>query len=169
MPRLAAAPSHLAHPRRRVALVARSLLDRTQVKRLSQGRLDFDALPRRDARSLAHALGFRLPSEAELEWLARDGGSTRFTLDAATTVGPSRFGVEMLFHGQWAEDDWHSSYEGATGVSAPWLDGEPCGVCRGGYLPQSAGERLFMLAGVRGHGKHVPSFVGVRLAAALVG
>jgi formylglycine-generating enzyme required for sulfatase activity len=149
-------------------LCARSLLDRPKVKELSHGRLDFDALPRAEARSLAHSLGLRLPAEAELEWLMRDGGRTSFTLDAARGEKRSRFGVDKLFSGQWAEDDWHPNYDGAPAVSALWLDGDPNGVYRGGKVPeemQSREELLFLLAGVRGYGKRQPSFVGVRLAA----
>ena len=152
-------------------LCARRLLDVDQISHASHGRLRIDAVQREDARCLAREFGLRLPTESELEWLARDGGATRFILDAAARAGhASRFGVEQLFCGEWAEDDWHSTYDGAPNVSVPWGNGDPCGVFRAGYPPaqmQSGEEMLFALAAVRGKGTHQPTFVGMRLVADL--
>jgi formylglycine-generating enzyme required for sulfatase activity len=169
----AARPVHPVHVR--PFLCTRRLLDLPDVARLGAGRLETASPERAAARALAAALGLRLPSEAELEWLARDGGIARFTLDvAARPEQVSRFGVEQLFYGEWAEDDWHPSYEGAPAESVPWLEGEPGGVYRCGYPPeqmQSTDEMLFALAGVRGQGAgaSLPSFVGVRLAVTVPG
>jgi formylglycine-generating enzyme required for sulfatase activity len=93
---------------------------------------------RSEAIATAARLGFRLPSEVELEWLARDGGGSALTLDArpvpgkpgAFTFGSSRFGVRDLLWAQWAADDWHDTYEGAPSNSQPWMEGGADGVCR---------------------------------------
>jgi formylglycine-generating enzyme required for sulfatase activity len=126
---------------------------------------------RADALSLAGILGFRLPSEAELEWLARDGGAAPFLLNAASSAAPrSRFGVERLHYGEWAADDWHPSYDGAPQDSATWRGGEPCGVFRAGTPPanmQSPEDLIFLLSAVRGQGTETLGFVGMRLAADL--
>lgn len=155
-------------------LCARQLLDDEQVERLSGGRLENDTLTRDSARMLAQGIGFRLASEAELEWLGRDGGEAQFILDGlAREDERSRFGVEDLYYGQWAEDDWHPNYEGAPMNSAPWMGGDGRGVYRGGTAPvgwQSTEELIFLLAGVRFRaGKDEPSFMGVRVVAEIPG
>ncbi|WP_437954915.1 hypothetical protein WME76_25550 [Sorangium sp. So ce119] len=133
-------------------LVARSYLQAKEVERLSGGRFQGDYCYRlgwADARQLAASHGFRLASEAELEWLARDGGRSAFTLDAARRLEEiggdsellrSRFGVLDLFETQWAEDDYHPSYEGAPDTSAPWRSGAGTGVARGLSRPEYVEE-----------------------------
>ncbi|MEZ4294407.1 MAG: hypothetical protein R3B70_05490 [Polyangiaceae bacterium] len=92
---------------------------------------------RAEALRVAAELGLRLPSEAELEWIGRDGGETGFILDAADEPDPeelrSRFGLTELHWFQWAADDWHASYDGAPGDSAAWMGGDPAGVYRSGF------------------------------------
>lgn len=91
-----------------------------------------------EALEQASALGFRLPSEAELEWILRDGDRYALTLGATPVAGvpgeftfrPSRYAINRLLVANWAEDDWHPNYEGAPDTSAPWRDGDPAGVCR---------------------------------------
>ena len=127
------------------------------VRRISHGRYRRDTFDRVGARDLAHAAGFRLPSEAEHEWLARDGQQLAFTLDCVTSVRArreprSRFGIKNLHFEEWMEDDWHPTYEGAPTSSAPWLNGDPRGVYRGGLLlsaVQSDSEYVFGLAALR--------------------
>jgi formylglycine-generating enzyme required for sulfatase activity len=133
-------------------LVARGYLQAQEVERLSGGRFQGDYCYRLgwgDARQLAASHGFRLASEAELEWLARDGGRSRFTLDAARKLEEiegdsellrSRFGVLDLFETQWAEDDYHPSYEGAPDTSVPWMNGAGTGVARGLSRPEYVEE-----------------------------
>lgn len=145
-------------------LCARRVLSAADVARLGGPRSAEEATWG-EARDLARSLGFRLPSEAELEWLARDGGTTAFTLDAARRreeIGGdehllrSRFGVHDLWRGEWAEDGWHPTYEGAPGVSAPWAGGEPIGVVRGDLrlrAPQSDEGLLGALAALRREGR----------------
>ncbi len=144
------------------------LLDVELNRKLSGGTIAGDSLSREQARALVRAAGLRLPSEAELEWLARDGGRCHFTLDVATVEKPvSRFGVEQIFWGEWAEDDWHPGYDGAPSDGAPWYGGEAFGVYRHAGGPeqmQSRDELIFMLAGVRGEGVKLPDFTGARLA-----
>ena len=152
-------------------LVQRTLLSDLQViRRLSGDRVQTDSVSRAEALSLASAAGFRLPSEAELEWLARDGGRFHFVLDAAAGPRPSRFGVESLFDGEWAADDWHPTYDGAPKDGRSWRDGDASGVYRGSHIPenmQSREELLLMLAGVRAQGVELPVFTGLRLTRAL--
>lgn len=155
-------------------LVSRGLVtDVDLVRRLSGGRLASDCFSRDEARWLARSSGFRLPSEAEIEWLARDGGRCHFTLDIARRKEQgSRFGIEQIFWGEWAEDDWHPTYDGAPDVSAAWYDGDACGVFRGSATPeemQCPEELLFMLAAVRGQGDRLPAFTGMRLVLDLPG
>lgn len=149
-------------------LCARKILMGKQVPRLSRGRHALDCLQRADAIALAASLGLRLPSEAELEWIGRDGGRYAFLWNAPNTRRPrSRFGIEHLFFGQWAADDWHDDYRGAPHDGSPWFDGDSAGCFRGGQLPeemQSPEELIFLLSAARGHGRVQPSFVGLRLA-----
>lgn len=133
-------------------LVARGYLQAKEVERLSGGQFQGDYCYRlgwSDARRLAASHGFRLASEAELEWLARDGGRSAFTLDAARRLEEiggdsellrSRFGVLDPFETQWAEDDYHPSYEGAPDTSAPWMNGTGTGVARGLSRPEYVEE-----------------------------
>jgi hypothetical protein len=95
--------------------------------------------------------GFRLPSEAELEWVAREGGSLHFTCDVgrksaalplhkvAVAAQENGFGLLYLLLGEWAEDDWHSSYVAAPTTSEAWGKGELGGVLRGA-LPAGLDE-----------------------------
>ena len=81
----------------------------------------------------AQQLDFRLPSEAEYEWVAREGGRLHFTNDLAAQYQGSYisgnalengFGVIDLLNSQWMADDPHDSYENAPETSVPWWDGE---------------------------------------------
>lgn len=127
------------------------------VRRLSNDRYWSDTFGRVGARDLAHSAGFRLPSEAEREWLARDGGQMAFALDCAACKRArreprSRFGVQGLHYEEWVEDDWHPTYAGAPTNSAPWMNGDERGVYRGGLLlsaVQSDSEFVFGLAAMR--------------------
>jgi formylglycine-generating enzyme required for sulfatase activity len=115
---------------------------------------------RADAQAAAARFGFRLPSEAEFEWIAREGGVEAFVYGALKPLDAdqiaalraerdedpeydifdehqppyhpvNRFGVNGLFCRQWMADDWHPTFEGAPDTSEPWLDGDPQGVRRG--------------------------------------
>lgn len=130
------------------------------------------AVSRADAVALASDLGFRLPSEAELEWLARDGKNASFVLDAGRLFAmagrderrvETRWGALELNRQTWAADDWHADYEGAPTDGSPWLEGDACGVFRGGFwvaTMQSAEELLSALAAKRHRGG---TAAGVRL------
>ena len=148
-------------------LCTRRSLDRDEVARLSGGKLNSVTMKRAEARALAAASGFRLPSEAELEWMARDGGRFHFTLDAAAARNrtsnddrrlESGFGLQELNDGGWAEDDWHPNYEGAPTDTSPWLNGSDEGVLRGSFwlmAMQDEAELMNALAGVRHRGAGV--------------
>lgn len=139
-------------------LCATALLTRAEIISLTQGKVRRDALyPDEIGELFANLPGFRLPSEAELEYLARDGGAAAFTCDAAATwdatetwAEAGEFGVEGLSLGEWAADAWHPNYVGAPLDSKPW--GNAPGVIRGA-LPngpdQSNEELVFGLAAFR--------------------
>ena len=148
-------------------LFGTSPLEGEEVVRFSQGLVSApgDArFSRRQVIDVSASLGFRLPSEAELEWLCRDGGVTSFTLDAARKLDEtggdsrklhSRFGALGLFDDQWAADDYHPTYEGAPDTSVPWMDGLGEGVCRGGCSPEYVDEPhqiVGLLASMRSNG-----------------
>lgn len=110
-------------------------------------RLGLDSEPsttwigREEALTLAHRNGYRLPSEAELEWLARDGHGHAFlynwplrkVLEEDTVEQKSVFGFTDLHMEIWAADDWHPTYEGAPSTAEPWMGGgDPEGVFRFG-------------------------------------
>lgn len=119
---------------------------------------------RDEARTRAAELGLRIASEAELEWLYRDGGRFAFKLNASpdrekarrVRYDVSRFGVDDLLEMAWAADDWHPSYEGAPGTSEPWMSGDTAGVCRSSFVPYllEVDEDLMpLLAAIREPGK----------------
>ncbi|MCB9830813.1 MAG: hypothetical protein H6806_13775 [Planctomycetes bacterium] len=94
------------------------------------------ATPRAEALERAAGLGFRLPSEAELEWVIRDGGQEALHLGARSLgdgrfeFRPSRFALDGLFIAHWAQDDWFPSHAGAPRDGSPRRGGDPRGVCR---------------------------------------
>lgn len=150
-------------------VVARARLLGEEVERLSEGRFRGAYcynLRWREARELAASHGLRLPSEAEHEWLARDGGRYSFTLDSARRLEEiegdsellhSRFGVRDLCDDQWAEDDYHPSYEGAPDTSIPWMNGMNSGVARGIGAPENVDEPhqiASLLAALRSNETH---------------
>ncbi len=127
-------------------LITEQPLDHKTLKRLLPG-YEGDELPKRKtALEVAERHGFRLPSEAELEWLARNGTEAAFVTDLVGTKAlsftkdgsakfshkksTSRFGVKGLLAPLWAADDWHPNYKGAPTDSEPWMGGKADGVVR---------------------------------------
>lgn len=142
----------LARPPRvvRVAplLLARRLVDR-------------DALPESTAErvDLAAERGFRLPCEAEWEWVAREGDAVRFVClpvdehPLKPTVLPpvnseqNGLGVcELLDGGELVADGWHDSYVDAPSDGEAWAPDEGPGVCRTGHTMWQGGEEATGLA-----------------------
>ena len=82
------------------------------------------------------AHGFRLPSEAEWEWVAREGGARSWIVAAAGKHGfeldrgdapPNAWGISRLksHHGEIVADGWHPTYDGAPVDSRAWEPGWP--------------------------------------------
>jgi formylglycine-generating enzyme required for sulfatase activity len=127
-------------------LCAQVPLDQETVRRLdsrlSPGGLG--ALSRSDALGLAERLGFRLPSDAELEWIARQGAGASFVIDTVREapeedeehvmlVDHPEYGALGLaeFHEeQWAADDWFPNHEGRPETAIARTGGDPQGVKR---------------------------------------
>ncbi len=127
-------------------LCAVTLLEKSDVVRLWPEALPDDegALRRPDALSLCERAGFRLPSDAELEWIARQGTEAPFVLGVVFEAAPddeenvlitnqpvkARFGISDLFTTQWAADDWFEDHEDRPGSAVARTGGEPEGVRR---------------------------------------
>ncbi|MCB9594493.1 MAG: hypothetical protein H6719_17305 [Sandaracinaceae bacterium] len=91
------------------------------------------------------ALGFRLPSEAEWEWIGREGGATSFVglprADhplAPTLVPPvsetNGWGFQALLNEQQQlADGWHPDYVGAPSTSIAWEPEAAAHACRLGH------------------------------------
>lgn len=83
--------------------------------------------------------GLRLLSEAEWEWIAREGGRRSWIIDVTGKRGmglddmreapANRWGVRRLKSdvGELVADGWHSSYDGAPADSGAW-DPNPAGI-----------------------------------------
>lgn len=159
-------------------LLALAHLTSAQVAQLTGGAISVDALSPRDAgRFPGQTSGFRLPSEAELEYVGREGGKLHFLNDgghvyASTGLWPepaeSGWGLSYLSTPTWTADEWHPDYEGAPATSKAWSDGGLPGVFRGGLVdpPEQAEDLVMGLAAYRGRFV-LPDddwFVGVRPA-----
>ncbi len=161
----------VARPPRKISvqpfLCSRGVLEEVPGELVDVGE-DFDLAWPAQAKAFASKLGMRLISEAELEWLARNGEQAPFSLGAEDHHGgQSRFGIRDAFLGVWAADDWHPNYDGAPSDSNPWLAGDPEGVYRGGVLPaaiQSDEEWPHVMSAARYHGAEPSDYYGVRLS-----
>lgn len=122
------------------------LLDRDEAERCFPGSNpdDLGAVYRKDALSLAAHVGFRIPSDAELEWLARQGRQSPFVLDCVYEADEDdeqhvlitnqpiqpHFGIADLFETQWSADDWFDTHTGRPTTAEARRGGDPQGVRR---------------------------------------
>ena len=85
---------------------------------------------------------FRLPSEAEYEWIAREGDTVSFACNLdkrypgtgffSTLDLENAFGIRRLLSPQWVADAWHETYVAAPSDSRAWTEaGRAGGVLRG--------------------------------------
>lgn len=129
------------------------------------------------------ACGLRLLSEAEWEWIARDGGRQSWICGPASPEvwtdrvlrGDPReartpFGTLMLGWGEWVDDGWHDDYIGAPADSQPWGPTDRPETVRGGAFAcwpwQGGGEAVLLHAASRDRG-FGQAIHAVRLAADL--
>jgi formylglycine-generating enzyme required for sulfatase activity len=129
------------------------------------------------------ACGLRLLSEAEWEWIARDGGRqswlcgeerpdvwTERILANDPNAARTPLGTLMLGWGEWVDDGWHDDYLGAPSGSRPWEPVDRPETVRGGALAcwpwQGGGEAVLLHATARERGAG-QAIHAVRLAADL--
>ncbi|MDC3957340.1 formylglycine-generating enzyme family protein [Polyangium jinanense] len=129
------------------------------------------------AAELRGVLGFRLLSEAEWEWIAREGGARSWLREPPTSISlaldpardpsphPNAFGVDLLQAGlEFVADAWHEGYAGAPADAIAW---QPRAIpdntrgCHGGFQDEIEAVRLH--AGVR-EGRHGDDPAAVRFA-----
>jgi outer membrane protein assembly factor BamB len=97
------------------------------------------------ALAAAKKAGLRLPSEAEWEWMAREGGRVRFTgvpakahplragrAEGKWKSGPNGFGIGDLLEGEFVADALHDTYVGAPADGSAW--GEKAEIARWGHI-----------------------------------
>ncbi|HEY3818797.1 MAG TPA: hypothetical protein VGL81_16615 [Polyangiaceae bacterium] len=131
-----------------------------QVAKVSTGLPRSDILePHTAAAFMKQANVFRLPSEAELEWVGREGGAVAFLNDGGRVWSKTHqwpnanaWGFAVLSFAAWTADQWHDNYEGAPAAAVPWTDGGPPSVYRGTLMeaPNTEVELLFGLSASRG-------------------
>lgn len=125
-------------------LCADAPLSRAQVSRLAPNfaQETRGGVHRVEALQLAAQIRMRLPSEAELEWIARQGTQASFTIDCVVEAPEDdvdrvmvvdhplrgRFGAGGFFDSQWAADDWFPSHAGRPDTATARTGGDPQGV-----------------------------------------
>jgi hypothetical protein len=128
-------------------------------------RLSEDEAVRRVARA-----GFRLPSEAEWELVAREGRGCAFVLDAAATFWDgaaerteTAWGIVEPERTIWLGDRWHPSLEGAPVDGSAWTTGDGPRMQRGSFpwglrMIEGAFDLVYALTAIR-----FPPLVGANI------
>ena len=156
-------------------LFSRDHLSKARLQLLDPGVVT-DEFTRTSACAFVEGTAYRLPSEAEYEWVCRAGGTDHFVCDLGSRHEPgrsypvrdleNRWGVMGLLQGEWVADDWHQGYEDAPETGEPWLGGDTVGVFRGGLGGYVEGDRslLYALCAHRGRGDYAEGLIMMRLA-----
>lgn len=136
----------------------RNVLTLGQLAKLGRPRDEGDTVAARGAAALVRGFGFRLPSEAEWEYVAREGRAATFVRGAAATWfdgadlrTETLGGARDLGFCEWVADRWHKTYAGAPRTSAAWTAGEGELVCRGfiAGVPEHQNQIALALAAMR--------------------
>jgi hypothetical protein len=136
-----------------------------------------------DAAATVSKSGLRLLSEAEAEWIARDGGRQSWLfghddpeewaermVEAEPGEARTPFGTFMMGWGEWVDDGWHDDYTGAPSDSHAWEPTDRPITVRAAALAswpwQGGGEAVLLHAACRDRDSGQSSHA-VRLAADL--
>lgn len=113
-----------------------------------------EVVNRTEAEQALAQWGFRFPTEAEWEYVAREGVQQAFVLDAAADDEREQtaWGIDEMGATVWTGDLWHPNYKRAPKNAEPWTAGGGLPVYRGSFsreLMQSRDELIFALSALR--------------------
>jgi formylglycine-generating enzyme required for sulfatase activity len=149
------------HVRVRPFALARRPLENDKELVLFTGATHGEDFSREEAEAVIATWGFRLPSEAECEYVAREGKQLAFSLDVAQehfegtdARDETAWGIVSPAQTVWVGDRWHRGYKNAPADSVAWTAGRGKPMHRGSFslglsAMQSADELVFALTALR--------------------